>query len=337
MRGTRVAPAASGPRRTKRRTRTAAMVASLVASTSGLALPADAAEGARRPIIDTHIHLYKVSRPGGVPWPTPAQKLLYRDVLPEDYKAVARPRGVIATGIVEASPLHEDNRFVLDLVKGDRFFPFLVAQIEIGHPEFQKRLAELAKDKRVVGVRAFLWAPKLTLDDAQLAHVRELEARGFVLELVSRGELNPKELVEELARKAPRLRIVIDHLAGAKGRVPSPAWELALRRLADRCPNVHVKVSSFYDMFSDTPGETAPWKAPADLAAYKEHFEVLMSAFGPDRLVWGSNWPVSELGGDFGRQIQLAEEFLAPYGSAIRDKVMYKNARAIYRRVPPRK
>jgi predicted TIM-barrel fold metal-dependent hydrolase len=306
-------------------------------ASSGGALAADAKAGARRPIVDTHIHLYKVSRPGGVPWPSPKQKLLFRDVLPEHYKAVAKPHGVIATGIVEASDKHEDNFFVLDLVKGDKFFPFLVAQLEIGHPEFGKRLDELARDKRVVGVRAFLWAPKLTLDDVQLAHVRELEKRGFVLDLISRGDLNPKEQVERLALAAPRLRIVIDHLGGAKGRAPSPAWELDLRRLADRCPNVHIKFSSFYDMYNDGPGEDTPWKAPTDLGAYQAHFEVLMSAFGPDRLVWASNWPVSDMGGDFGQQIHLAEEFLAPYGTAVRDKVMYRNAQAIYRRVPPKK
>jgi L-fuconolactonase len=90
-------------------------------------------------------------------------------------------------------------------------------------------------------------------------------------------------------------------------------------------------------MYQTTDGNTG-WLAPSDLAAYKAHFDVLMTAFGPDRLIWGSNWPVSNLGhvtdpsGSFATQIRLAEEYLAPFGQAIRDKVMFKNALLFYRR-----
>ena len=59
------------------------------------------------------------------------------------------------------------------------------------------------------------------------------------------------------------------------------------------------------------------------------------SSFGEDRLIWGSNWPVSDLGGDFGKQIELAEHYLKPFGPKVRDKVMFRNARDFYRRKPP--
>ena len=110
-----------------------------------------------------------------------------------------------------------------------------------------------------------------------------------------------------------------------------------MRRLADLCPNLHIKFSSFYDMYQTTDGNSH-WLAPSDLAAYKAAFDVLMTAFGPDRLIWGSNWPVSNLGhvtdpsGSFATQIRLAEEYLAPFGQVIRDKVMFKNALLFYRR-----
>jgi predicted TIM-barrel fold metal-dependent hydrolase len=73
-----------------------------------------------------------------------------------------------------------------------------------------------------------------------------------------------------------------------------------------------------------------------DVSAYKAHFDVLMSAFGADRLIWGSNWPVCELGGSFGRQIQIAEEYLAPFGARVRDKVMHENGQRFYRRQRPK-
>jgi L-fuconolactonase len=293
------------------------------------------AQGSQRPIADTHIHLYKVTRPGGVPWPSPRNKILYRDILPAEYKALARKYGIVSAGIVEASPLFDDNQAVLDMVKGDRFFSFLVAQMEIGSPDFLANLDRLAKERRVVGIRAFLWTPKITLDATQLAQLRAIAAEGMTLDIVSRGTLNPTDQVSALASAVPELRIILDHLMGAKGAQPSPDWELDVRRLADRHRNVFVKLSSFFDMYNPVATEDEGWTSPTTLGAYKAHLDVLMTAFSEDRLIWGSNWPVSDLGGDFGKQIELAEEYLKPFGPQVRDKVMFGNARDFYRRKPP--
>jgi L-fuconolactonase len=288
----------------------------------------------RNPIVETHIHFYRVTRPGGVQWPPAASPTLYRDVLPAEYKHLARLNGIVAAGIVEASPLVEDNQWVLDLVEGDAFFPFFVGQLEVGSPGFIAQLERLARDRRFVGIRSFLWSPPaITLDEAQRRDLAELSRRGMTLDIISRGTTNPKPQVEALCTAFPQLRIIIDHLGGAQGLTPTPEWELSIRRLAGRCANLHMKFSSFYDMHQVGDGDAA-WVAPPDLAAYKPHFDVLMSAFGADRLIWGSNWPVSNLGGGFAEQIQLAEDYLAPFGGEARDKVMYRNALGFYRRLP---
>jgi L-fuconolactonase len=232
---------------------------------------------------------------------------------------------------VEASPLLEDNHRMLDWVKGDPFFTFYVAQLDIGSASFVAELDKLAADPRVVGIRAFLWSPKLTLEPPQLAHLRELAKRGMTLDLVSRGTLNPKDMVDALATAVPDLRIIIDHLGGAKGTAPAPDWIAAMHRLAAH-KNVYVKWSSFFDMFNPLASEDHPWTSPAELAAYKPHFDVLLKAFGDDRLIWGSNWPVCELGGGYEKEIALAEEYLAPLGEHVRDKVMFQNAQKFYRR-----
>jgi L-fuconolactonase len=300
-----------------------------------VALQSLKAAGHSQPIIDTHIHFYQPSRPGGVPWPPPppaSDPLLYRDVLPPEYKALAAANGILASGVIEASPLVEDNQWILNLLGHDSFFPFFAGQLEIGSPDFKSNLERLSHDHRFVGIRGFLWSPPaITLDAAQLRDLRDLASRGMTLDIVSRGTTNPKPRVEALCTTVPNLRIIIDHLAGASGAVPTAEWELAMRRLADLCPNLYIKFSSFYDMYVVGDGNHV-WSAPTDLAAYKEHFDVLMSAFGADRLIWGSNWPVSALGGSFAGQIALAEEYLAPFGRVVRDKVMFKNALLFYRR-----
>jgi predicted TIM-barrel fold metal-dependent hydrolase len=287
-----------------------------------------------RSIVDTHIHFYQPSRPGGVAWPPrEAATMLYRDVLPSEYKVLARAHGIAAAGIVEASPLVEDNAWVLDLVRGDEFFRFFVAHLQVGEPGFIDDLDRLADDPRVVGIRSYQWSPTpITLDAAQLRDLHELARRGMTLDLLSRGVTNPKPRVEALCNAVPALRVIVDHLGGARGATPDPEWERAMRRLAAHCPNLHIKFSSFCDMYQVGDGN-APWPAPADLAAYRAHFDVLMDAFGASRLVWGSNWPVCELGGGLAQQIALAEDYLAPLGDDVRDQVMFRNASAFYRRV----
>ena len=94
------------------------------------------AAGHSRPIVETHIHFWQVTRPGGVPWPTPAEGPIYRDVLPDDYTSMAKAHGIVGAGIVEASGIVEDNQWILDLVEGDRFYSFFVGNLEIGAPTF---------------------------------------------------------------------------------------------------------------------------------------------------------------------------------------------------------
>ena len=294
----------------------------------------------KRPIVESHIHFWQVTRPGGVPWPTPAEGPIFRDVLPRDYTAMAQAAGVVTAGIIEASGIVEDNQWILDLVKRDGFYSFFVGNLEIGAPTFARDLARFSRDRRFVGIRGYLTGPAegITLSPAQLASLRDLARRGMSLDIISRGTKNPKDQVQALCTAVPDLRIIIDHLGGAKGPAPvDPTWELEIRRLADVCPNLYMKFSSFYDMYA--PGDVV-FPVPLNLAAYKAHFDVLLTAFGADRLVWGSNWPVislhgpypTDLSSGFEEQIRIAEEYLAPFGVETRDKVMFKNALKFYRR-----
>lgn len=289
------------------------------------------APAGKRPIVETHIHFWQTTRAGGVPWPTPAEGPIFRDVLPPEYSAFAKSQGIVAAGVVEASGIVEDNQWILDLVRSDPFYSFFVGNLEIGASDFAANLARFAADPRFVGIRGYLTGPAegITLSAAQLANLRDLADRGMTLDIISRGTKNPKSQVQALCTAVPKLRIIIDHLGGASGPVVDPAWEADIRRLAAACPNLSMKFSSFYDVYA--PGDVV-FASPTDLASYKPYFDVLMAAFGPDRLVWGSNWPVITLHGSFEAQIAIAEQYLATAGSGVRDKVMYKNALALYRR-----
>ena len=290
-----------------------------------------AAPAGKRPIVETHIHFWQTSRPGGVPWPTAAEGPIFRDVLPPEYTAFAKSQGIVAAGVVEASGIVEDNQWILDRVKSDPFYSFFVGNLEIGAPTFTADLARFAADSRFVGIRGYLTGPAegITLSAAQLTNLRDLADRGMTLDIISRGTKNPKSQVQALCTAVPKLRIIIDHLGGASGSKVDATWEADIKRIAAACPNLYMKFSSFYDVYA--PGDVV-FASPTDLASYKPHFDVLMSAFGQDRLIWGSNWPVITLHGTFEAQIAIAEQYLAPLGTGVRDKVMYKNALAFYRR-----
>jgi L-fuconolactonase len=267
-------------------------------------------------IIDTHIHLYDPARPEGVPWPSKTDPVLFRPVLPAEFRALARAHGVAAAVVVEASPWVEDNRWLLDLVRGDALFPAVVGNLAPGTPDFATHLARFAADPRFVGIRA-----KPKLDDKTMADLRLLAERGKSLDV-----LGPNlEDVAELARRLPTLTIVLDHLAGgqADGRAPDPGWTSKLRAAAAH-PNVFCKLSGLDQQAGLRP-------APASLEHYRPLLDVLWAAFGEDRLIYGSNWPVTLLRTDPGTHQGWVLDYVRPRGQAALDKVFWRNALRAYR------
>src|SRR5690349_1271294 len=84
------------------------------------------------PIIDTHIHLFDTNRPGGVPWPPKENAKLYQPALPARYRGIAEPLGIVGAIEVEASPIVEDNQWVLDVAKNETILVGTVGHLEPG-------------------------------------------------------------------------------------------------------------------------------------------------------------------------------------------------------------
>lgn len=116
-------------------------------------------------IIDTHTHFYDPTRPQGVPWPPKDDAVLYRRVLPRDFRALAEPLGITSTVVVEASPWEEDNQWILDLAAQDPFLIGLVGHLKPGQPGFQDQLLRFAAHRRFRGIRTGGWNGGLPLND----------------------------------------------------------------------------------------------------------------------------------------------------------------------------
>jgi L-fuconolactonase len=122
------------------------------------------------------------------------------------------------------------------------------------------------------------------------------------------------------------LRIVIDHIAHTPvdGEPLAAAWVDRYQRLAE-CPQIHIKVSALMEQSTVQP-------APADVDFYRPVLDALWKAFGPDRLIYGSNWPVCERAGDdVDAGLHIIKTYLDEKGQTASAKVLWKNAQTVYR------
>ena len=276
------------------------------------------------PIVDTHIHLYDTTRSEGVDWPLESDTALYRPILPPDFAKVCQENGITATVIVEASSRLEDNQWVLDLVKDepDRYIG-LVGSLEIGTPDFEANLKQLSQDSRYVGIRMRdrprgdgyfnddVWRDLKILAD--MDQTLDVLMHNFTL-----------QEVDQIAKKVPSLKILINHVAGIKidGNAVDPAWARDLAQAATH-PNVHCKISGLFQQSQMQP-------SPVDLAFYKPVLDELWNTFGEDRLIYGSNWPVTMRGGSYADYKAVVMEFLEPKGQTAMAKILARNAYEFY-------
>lgn len=298
--------------------------AALAAATALGVKRASAAELPALPVIDTHTHFYDPSRPQGVPWPRPDLKRLYRTVLPAEFSALTARHGVVGTVVIEASPWLEDNQWNLDLAAANPLIVGYVGNLAVGSPEFAAHLKRFAANPLFRGLRLNGGAVAKGLGEAAFARdLQLLGDGGFSLDLLGGPELLPDAV--RVAKLAPTLRVVLDHL-------PFKAWDAdpaALRRaLAESaaCPNVYAKVSAVV--------RRAEGKLIVDPAFYRPRLDALWELFGPDRVLYGSNWPVSDLVAPYATVHRIVADYAGTKDRATAEKFFWRNARAAYGWLP---
>lgn len=276
-------------------------------------------------IIDTHTHFFDPARPQGVPWPPKDDELLYRPTLPRDYRALPVPQPVTGTVVVEASPWVEDNQWILDLAARDPFIVGFVGNLLPGRPEFAGHLKRFAANPLFRGIRFRDGSlEKLLEDPAFIADLRALADRGLTFDVHSPPSWAGQ--AGRIAKMVPDLRLIINHAghADVNGRAPPEAWREWVRTLAGH-PQIYLKVSGLVEGTKRTGGD-----APELPELYRPALEILWQAFGADRLLYASNWPVSGRFAPLGRVQRIAMEFFAAKGQAALDQVFWRNAQTAY-------
>ena len=280
-------------------------------------------------IIDTHVHFYDPSRPGGVPWPPTSDPGLYHPVLPEAYRKMTAGLGIKGVIEVEASPLLEDNQWVLELAARESIILGTCGDIEIGKPGFGVSLERFLKSGRFYGIRiGNLWNRNLSEDlnkPESIANLKLLAQAGLEVDMIGGFPILPN--VIQISDRVPELRIVIEHMPfdPPRNEADLPAAESALGEIVQR-RQIFSKVSNVLRKKNGQPVE--------DLEFYRPSLDRLWEAFGVDRLVYGSNWPVSEKVGPYELGFRIVHEYFATKGNNASRKFFADNSEAAYRWKP---
>lgn len=300
---------------------TCASAAALSYSATGWGFVAD-----RPHIIDCHTHFYDPTRPQGVPWPAPNDEVLYRVVLPEHYRKIAEPLGVTGTVVVEASPWVEDNQWVLDLAAEDSFLVGLVGNLQPDSEEYSSELRRFAANDLFRGIRVGQAAVRKGIEDDEYRKQFALLAEHDLQLDVNGGPDMPHD-VARLAEKLPDLRIVINHVANVRidGGPVNEDWQKGMTAAA-RHSHVFAKISGLVE-----GARTDDGRVPSDTQFYRPILDAMWEMFGDDRLIYGSNWPVSERFAPYATVQSIAQQYVEGRRAEAVRKFFADNARVAYR------
>jgi len=273
-------------------------------------------------MIDSHQHFWQLGR-FDYPWMSSDLGILYRDYLPGDLAPILQHNRITKTVLVQASNSVAESRWLLELANTKSFIAGVVGWVDLASPDLYTQLDELCADKKFKGVRHLVESEPSDdwlVQPAVLSGLQQLSARGLSYDLL----VHTRHLkhVPQVVETCPDLVFVIDHLAKPPiARNEIEEWSAALKPLA-RYSNIYVKLSGLV-----TEANWTSWRTD-DLRPY---VDVALESFGPDRMMFGSDYPVCLLAASYDRVLDSFQEILKSLSDADRDKIFSQNAEEFYR------
>lgn len=269
-------------------------------------------------MIDAHFHIWQLDR-GDYGWLTPAMGRIYRDVSLDDWRRESRPVGVTGGVVVQAAPTEAETAFLLEQAGPAADVLGVVGWVDLLAPDAPQRIAALAAHPKLKALRPMLQDiadPDWILQGGLRPAFQAMLACDLAFDALVKPQHLPR--IQTLALRYPALRIVVDH--GAKPDIAQGQWQDwadALRRLA-AAPQVVCKLSGLWT-------EALPGAPLETITRYMRH---ILDCFGPERVLWGSDWPVLERAGSFANWQAGALALLTP---SQRLQVTQLTAQRIYR------
>lgn len=270
--------------------------------------------------IDSHQHFWRFN-PADYGW-MKSDWPIRRDFLPVDLEQELRARNLDGCVAVQARQSLEESRWLLELAEGASMIRGVVGWVDLCSPHLAEELNPLAQQPKFVGVRQVVQDEPddgfMLRQDFQ-SGIAMLRRFGLTYDLLIFPRQLPAAIA--LAERFPEQPFVLDHLA--KPRIKDGAlspWREQIRRLA-KLPNVSCKVSGMV-----TEADWQNWRADD----FKPYLEVAFEAFGPDRLMFGSDWPVCLLAGSYEKVFEVVENYVSRLGADTEAKFFGENAAKFY-------
>ena len=271
--------------------------------------------------IDSHQHFWHYD-PAEYPWMKPDWPIR-RDCLPLDLKPLLDAAGLDGSIAVQARQSLEESRFLLELAEHHPIVKGVVGWVDLRSDRVEEQLAKWSQHPKFVGVRHVV---QDELDDDFMLGAAFQRGIGLLkqFDLTYDILVYPKQLpaAVRLVERFPEQPFVLDHIAKPLIRdgIHSP-WRERFLAIAKH-PNVFCKLSGMI-----TEADWKTWK-PSDL---KPYVEVAREAFGPGRLMYGSDWPVCELAGSYSQVWNSLQEVLGPLSQEVSQAIFGGTARQFYR------
>jgi L-fucono-1,5-lactonase len=270
--------------------------------------------------IDAHQHFWRYD-PRRDGWITDEMRSLRRDFLPADLERPLADHSIDGSVAVQADQSEQETAFLLDLARRYPFIKGVVGWVDLRSPRLDQTLEALAADARFRGVRHLAQAEPddFLARDEVIRGIGRLTRFGLSYDiLIVARQLSA---VLTMTARLPNQPFVLDHLAkpSIKNRVLEP-WATAVRELARR-PNVWCKLSGLV-----TEADWTDWRQDQ----LRPYLDVALDAFGPDRVMFGSDWPVCLVAAPYERVLGVVVEYAASLSAAEREALFGGNAVRFY-------
>jgi L-fuconolactonase len=272
--------------------------------------------------LDSHQHFWKYN-PTDYIWMTEEHNVLRRNFLPEDLKPLINEGAIDGTIAVQARQMLGETDFLIEMAATHSLIKGIVGWIPLCDPKVDDYLAQYTTQQKIVGFRHVVHDEpddNFILRSDFNAGVKAMSRYDVRYDILIFEKHLPQTI--QFVDKHPTLAMVVDHVAKPKIRTGNfdHTWATNIRQLAER-DHVYCKLSG---MVTEVRDEV--W----DTESLKPYFDVVLEAFGPNRLMFGSDWPVCLLKSEYQKWLDLLDQLINPLTEAEKESIMGVTAAKFY-------
>lgn len=273
-------------------------------------------------IIDTHHHFWKYN-PEEFSWIDDEMSAIRRSFLPSDLKLILKENKVDGVISVQARQLIDETKILLNYARKNDFIKGVVGWLPLADKNFPEIVEEFVADRNLKGLRHVVQGepdPEFILGKSFNRGISVLIKFALVYEILIYEHQLPNTI--RFVDLHPNQQFVLDHIAKPKIKTNEIAfWETNIRELAKR-ENVACKISGLV-----TEADYQHW-TPEQLTPY---FDVVLNAFGPKRIMFGSDWPVCLVAASYGKWLEIVKKQIAVFSLEEQQNILFGNAQHFYK------